>query len=598
MKRFLFLIEHWRIIMVALFASVVASVMEIVGVSLVFPIIQRSGIPGNSADIPAPFNYVFQKFSEFSFPATLQIVAAILVISFGIKGGMLFLSGICSARLSNIIMKHFQISCFNRLMDMDMGYFNSQKAGDIHTIIVGHAKNVGVSLGRFLLSAHLIFTIAFLLAILIFLSWQVTLMSAFIAGGLVFTQRAQMRKLDHVSRKLGPATEYVGSTTLELILGLKIIRLFSRQRDALRSFTAAVDRLCGVYYDIARCQEMVTPLTQFTGIIGVAAILVVFSFSLGSKTAFGVDVLMVFLVAFNRMIGPINQINTIRAKFKGDLPYYKRVFQFLDKAGKINLRNGNKPFTGLRNGIAIKGLNFGYEAEKPILKDVCLDIPRGAKIGVAGASGAGKSTFTELLLRFYDPDKGQILIDGVNLKELDIHTWRERIGVVTQDIFLFNETIRANICFAKPDATQDEVESAARKAHAHEFVREMPKGYDTLVGDRGVRLSGGQKQRIALARAIIIDPEILIFDEATSALDTASERVVQQALEEVGAGRTVVSIAHRLSTIFHSDKIFVMDSGRIAEQGTHEELLEAGGIYSKLVRMQEPGKKSLGINGR
>ena len=241
-------------------------------------------------------------------------------------------------------------------------------------------------------------------------------------------------------------------------------------------------------------------------------------------------------------------------------------------------------------------MTFGYNAgETIVLKNVSFRIPRGEKVGVAGASGAGKSTLSELLLRFYDPQEGQILVDGLDLKEFDIVSWRKKIGIVSQDVFLFNDSIRANISFGKPNASPDEIEEAARKAHAHEFIQEMPEGYDTLVGDRGVRLSGGQKQRIAIARAIILDPEILILDEATSALDTEAERIVQRALDDVASGRTVFTIAHRLSTIAHYDKILVMDSGQIVEQGRHEELLQKGGIYKRLVEMQDLKNTDLSI---
>ena len=588
MKNLRFLIKYWRLIITGVFASIVASLMEVVSISLLFPIIQGAGIKGNSGDIPAPFKYIFQTLSNVSLSKTLQIVALILIISFGIKGTMLFLSGICSVKLANIISKHFQVRCFNQLMRMDIGYFNNQKAGDIHTIIVSHGRNIGVSLSRFLLNAHLIFTIVMLLSFLIFLSWPITLISLVIFGGVIIVQRSQMQELDRVSRNITPATKNIGSTTLEMIQGWKIIRLFNQEKGALLSFKAAIDRLNEAYYNIGRLQNRVTPITQFTGILGVAIILMAFSFSLVLKTGYGVDVLLIFLVAFNRIIGPVNQINSIRASFKGDLPYYREIFHFLEEGDKSGLLNGTRQFRQLKNEIELKDVTFGYNGKEGIvLKNVSFHVPRGAKVGVVGASGAGKSTLTELLVRFYDPQKGQILIDGVDLKNFDISSWRMRIGVVSQDIFLFNDTIRANIAFGKLDATQEEIESAARKAHVYEFVQEMPEKFYTLVGDRGVRLSGGQKQRIAIARAIIIDPEILIFDEATSALDTESERIVQEALDHVARGRTVLSIAHRFSTIAHYDKILVMNLGQIVEQGKHGELLERNGIYRKLVRMQE-----------
>ena len=325
MKNLRFLAKYWRLIATGTLAGIIASMMEVVSISLLFPIIQSVGMKGNSGDIPAPFKYLFHALSNVSLPKTLQIVAMMLIISFGIKGTMLFLSGICSIKLSNIISKHFQVRCFDQLMKMDIGYFNNQKAGDIHTII-SYGRNIGVSLSRFLLNSHLLFTIVMLLSFLIFLSWQITLISVIVFGSIILVQRSQMQKLDRISREITPATQHVGSTTLELILGLKIIRVFNRENDVSLVFETAIDRLYDVFYRLGWFRNMVTPITQFSGILGVGVILVAFSFSLIYELGYGVDVLLLFIIAFNRITGPVNQINIIRASFKGDLAYYREVF--------------------------------------------------------------------------------------------------------------------------------------------------------------------------------------------------------------------------------------------------------------------------------
>jgi len=279
--------------------------------------------------------------------------------------------------------------------------------------------------------------------------------------------------------------------------------------------------------------------------------------------------------------------NQARVAVRGDLPSYREVYTFLDPKDKPYISNGTKRIKRLSSSIEFQEVNFKYSSrESAALSNVSFEVKQGQKVGIVGSSGGGKSTIVELLLRFYDPQAGRIIIDGADLKELNLYSWRGCVGVVTQDTFLFHDTVRSNIAYADPEASQADIEAAARQAYAHDFIRQLPQGYDTIVGDRGVLLSGGQKQRIAIARAVLASPDILIFDEATSALDTESEEVVQKALHEVGKGKTVITIAHRLSTVYDSDNIIVLDEGRVVSQGKHSELLAQDGIYKKLVQMQ------------
>jgi len=280
-------------------------------------------------------------------------------------------------------------------------------------------------------------------------------------------------------------------------------------------------------------------------------------------------------------------LNQARVAIRGDSPSYREVFEFIDTCDKPYIASGKKKIEKFSDSIEFSNVSFKYSSrEINALNNISFKIPCGAKVGIVGSSGSGKSTIIELLLRFYDLQKGKIAIDGVDLKDLDLYSWRSRVGVVTQDTFLFHDTIGANIAYSNPKATKREIEQAAEQAHAHDFIKQLPQGYDTLVGDRGVLLSGGQKQRIAIARAVLMNPDIFVFDEATSSLDTESEEIVQKALYEVSKGKTVIAIAHRLSTVYDSDTIIVLDEGRIIGQGKHKELINQGGIYSKLVQMQ------------
>jgi subfamily B ATP-binding cassette protein MsbA len=252
-----------------------------------------------------------------------------------------------------------------------------------------------------------------------------------------------------------------------------------------------------------------------------------------------------------------------------------------------SIRSGPMVLAGFRHEIRFDGVTFGYDEESPVLSDLSFGISRGGTTAVVGSSGAGKTTIANLIMRFYDPSAGRILVDGTDLRELDLQAWRGTIALVNQDIFLFNDTISSNIAKGKQGAAQEEIVEAAKRAHADEFIQELPQKYATRIGDRGVRLSGGQRQRIALARAVIRDPRILILDEATSELDSISEQLIRQAVKELEVSRTVITIAHRLSTIRHAEKIIVLDRGRLVEEGRHEDLIKDNGRYAEFLQIQE-----------
>jgi subfamily B ATP-binding cassette protein MsbA len=264
----------------------------------------------------------------------------------------------------------------------------------------------------------------------------------------------------------------------------------------------------------------------------------------------------------------------------------ERVFEFLDAPIEINDRAGAQEFRGVAESIRFEGVGFAYDPNEPVLEGIDFEVRAGEVVALVGASGAGKSTLVDLVGRFYDPTEGRLLIDGVDLRDYRIHSLRSRLGIVSQETVLFHDTVRANIAYGLRGVADEAVEQAARAANAHEFIMELPQGYETILGERGTRLSGGQRQRIAIARAMLRDPAILIFDEATSALDSESEQLVQQATEELLAGRTVFVIAHRLSTIRHADQILVMREGRIVERGRHEDLLLRHGVYRRLHDLQ------------
>jgi ABC-type multidrug transport system fused ATPase/permease subunit len=286
------------------------------------------------------------------------------------------------------------------------------------------------------------------------------------------------------------------------------------------------------------------------------------------------------------MVPAIQELNGCTATLSAIQGSIQNIQNLLRTEDKPYLLNGHKPFGGLQQAIEFRAVDFGYDPSSLILHDITLTIEKGTTVALVGASGAGKSTLADLIARFYDPTGGEILFDGVNLREYDIASVRRRMAIVSQDTFIFNASVRDNIAYGSPQATDAEVWQAAELANAKDFIKEMPEGFDTVLGDRGVRLSGGQRQRIAIARALLRNPEILILDEATSALDSVSERLIQESLEKLAVGRTVIAIAHRLSTIANANKVVVLERGLIIEQGRYSDLLNTQGKLWKYHQMQ------------
>jgi ABC-type multidrug transport system fused ATPase/permease subunit len=300
---------------------------------------------------------------------------------------------------------------------------------------------------------------------------------------------------------------------------------------------------------------------------------------------------ILFAVITLRLTGPVSLLNQTQALINNFSPALRSLLDFIDRTDKPYLKNGSVPFEVIQTGITLQNVHFHYTtAGLPALENVTFHIPKNRITAIVGPSGAGKSTLVNLLTRLYDCNAGRILIDENDLHDLEVRSWRSQIAVVSQDNFLFNDTVTANIRFARNKATDQEIVAAAKLAQAHDFIISLPQGYDTVLGDRGVRLSGGQQQRLAIARAMLVDPQFVIFDEATSDLDSLTEQAIQEAIEHYSRGRTTLVIAHRLTTIRRADNIVVLDQGRVVEQGTHAQLMQLAGYYRQLVQTQYLGE--------
>jgi len=371
----------------------------------------------------------------------------------------------------------------------------------------------------------------------------------------------------------------------ETFIGVRIVKAFCAEQREIAKFKKQNQD----YYRLAmKSIKRMLLLGITTELIGVAMALFIVFYGgrqvITGSLSFGVFAL--FMAALLSLIRPFKKLSQVNSIMEQALAASVRIYEVLDLTPSIAEKAGAGELSGFHRSIAFENVRFGY-AEQEILKGINLEVKKGQMLAVVGPSGVGKTTLVDLIPRFYDPQRGRILIDGVDIKELTLKSLRRQIGIVTQETILFNDTIRNNIFYGKPDATQEEIERAAEQAHAHDFIRRLPLGYDTVIGDRGTKLSGGERQRIAIARALLKNPPILILDEATSQLDAESERIVQEALDRLIQGRTVFVIAHRLSTVRNAHHIAVLDQGRLVQQGSHEELASKDGLYQRLYQMQE-----------
>jgi ATP-binding cassette, subfamily B, bacterial MsbA len=413
--------------------------------------------------------------------------------------------------------------------------------------------------------------------IAISLSWQLTLVSVLLfsltAVGLSVLNRQVREHSFPVSQARGEFT----AISSEFINGIRTVQAFATQDFERQRFYRASDAIAATETQATIQISKIRPIAEVLASAILIGMIVVGMGVLVPQGLLSVGALLTFIFLLFRLVPALQELNGNLATMSSLQGSVQAIEELLRRDNKPYLPNGHRQFTGLQRAIEFVSVDFGYEDGSPILQNITLSISKGQTMALVGGSGAGKSTLADLIPRFYDPTQGAIYLDGINQREFDVTSLRQRMAVVSQDTFIFNTSVRNNIAYGLEQTNDAEVMAAAQLANAVDFIQELPHGLDTVLGDRGVRLSGGQRQRIAIARALLRDPEILILDEATSALDSVSEQLIQAALEKLAVGRTVITIAHRLSTIANADKVVVMDQGQIMEQGTYQELLTLRG---------------------
>ena len=513
----------------------------------------------------------------------LKIMAWTILGLFLFKGLTHFLQGYFMSDIGQRVIRDVRLRLYKKLQDLSLGYYSQKRTGELISRITNDVKTIenAVSYGVTDL-IYQTFQIMLFTVLIFAIHWKMALI-ALILFPLVAIPTVKIgRKLKKLTKRQQERMADINSLLNETISGVRIVKAFNMEQHEIDKFSHHNNDNYKLEMKTIKRNLVLNPITEFIGAFcGIIVFFLAGKEVIAGKLSFGVFGL--FLGSLLSLIRPFKKLSQVNALTQRALAANERIYEILDTVPLIQDREGAVELPKLKTNIHFENVWFSYEEDTPfVLQDINLDVRNGEMIAFVGPTGAGKSTLTNLIARFYDPQKGKIVIDGVNINNATTKSLRGQIGMVTQETILFNDTVFSNICYGRPNAAKHQVEHAAKQAFAHDFVNSMPQGYDTVIGDRGFKLSGGEKQRLAIARAILKNPPILILDEATSQLDSESERLVQEAIDKLIKNRTVFCIAHRLSTIRRASRIVVLDKGKIVDIGTHDELLSRTGLYKKL----------------
>ncbi len=560
-----------------------------VGTALIAPIILNIlGIEFDLQGGPPIMKAIMSPFNSLEGNYRLAAMAGAIIGLIVLKNVSNYISTLVGSGLKRRITADLREEGLRVLLDVDYDFYTQMKVGDLINRIGGEIGRAAGEINTVLGMVITVINAFVFLIMLIALSWELTLASTVLLALVAVVNQYWIVRAKDFGKRVSQLSKLYSVGILEMLQGIRLVKATGNEDREYKRIEGLIrDREFADFQSQAN-SAAIGPVGEVTGMVGLMAIVFLGRMFFNEKIEALSAVLLSFLILLQRLLPLISQLNRARTSLANNAASADIAKDFLRRDNKPFMKNGSITYQHLQQGIHFNRISFAYpnQSHKLVLDNIDLYVPKGTTLALVGASGAGKSTLADLLPRFYDVNSGSITIDGRDIREFNIKSLRKEMGIVSQDTFLFNNSVSYNLAYARPEATHEEIVEAAKRANALEFIERLPEGFDTMIGDRGVLLSGGQRQRLAIARALVQDPDILILDEATSALDTVSERLVQEAIEELSRERTTIVIAHRLSTVQKAHQIAVLDGGCVVEVGKHEELLRKGGYYARLYRMQ------------
>lgn len=565
--------------------GILASLSEGLGISLFIPFLQSLHTTNSQGGSNFLVGFLNRLFINVPQDNRLVIIPLCILGLVFLKNCLSYLSGLLNYWLYWHIGHQLLSRVFQQFLSVSYSFLDSHQSGKLFNTLDAETWRTCDAIFLIVNIAISLCTVFVFVILLMLTSWQLSLLVAVALVLISLSIQQVTRKAKNLGRQAVEANNKLANRVMEGFYGMREIRAFGHEDYELQRFKQASTHLRTISIKLSNFYAITGPLSEFLSVALLVCILII---ALHYKS--DISTLLTFIFMLYRLQPVVRRLDIDRVNFLGLLGAVENVMSFLNRSDKQYIQSGEIQFQGLQRGITFESVDFRYNAtEKPALADVSIYIPQGKTTAIVGPSGGGKSTLIRLICRFYDITEGEIYVDDRPLKNLNLSSWRSRIAIVSQDVHIFSTTVGENIAYGRLDATKAEIIAAAKKANAHEFISKLPEGYDTMVGDRGIRLSGGQRQRIALARAIVREPEILILDEATNALDSLSENLIQEALNSFSQNRTVIIIAHRLSTIEQADQIIVVQEGQVIEQGNLQYLLKLNGLFAKLYNLQSGG---------
>lgn len=600
-RMFKLVIQHWPYLLLSTLASLIYVVLNSASIWLTASLINNilmdfqqlvadhSQLTGeNSLTLNEKLKFWTDGFILRGTPQeTLKVLCLTIMVVFLTKNIFLYMKNYFMTVVQFHLITEMRNRLYKHFNALSLSYFDQKKSGELTSIIINDVANLRRALGTSFhqLLVEPINLLAFIILLFI-ISWKLALLSIVILPIAGLTILSIGRSIRRKSKRTAAMIAGITNIITETLSSIRVVKAFAMEGYEVQRFFKETHHYFQLILRRAKLRLLASPITETLGVMIGVLLLWVGGVEVLSGEGLTPEDFLRFILLLFAMMDPLRKLSKVNVSLQAGAASAERIFSILDTEPNIVDKTDSVKIDSFEKQIMFNNVSFKYEFDDTVLKDISFEIEKGSVVALVGSSGAGKSTLADLIPRFYDVDKGGITIDGHDIRDLSLNSLRRLMGIVTQETILFNDTVRANIAYGQIDVNDEQVIPAAKAANALEFINELSEGFDTVIGEKGVKLSGGQRQRLAIARAIMKNPPILILDEATSALDTESERLVHKALETLMVDRTVLVIAHRLSTVTNADKIILLDKGEIKEMGTHNELMEKKGLYSNLYNIQ------------